>query len=71
MYWIEARRTAVDYYKESKASLVKEVDGVEIWKDAYGYYRLILEEWDGRVCITSGDIMTLEHAEKIAREMGC
>lgn len=71
MYWIKARSAAVDYYKESKASLVKEVDGVEIWKDAYGYFRLILEEWDGTVYITSGDILTLERAEKIAGEMGC
>lgn len=71
MYWIEARRDAVDYYKDSKANLVKEVDGVEIWKDAYGYFRLILEEWDGKVFITSGDITTFERAEKIASEMGC
>lgn len=71
MYWIEAHKEAIDYYKGKKANLVKEVDGIEIWKDAYGYFRLILEEWDGRILITSGEIRSLERAEKIASEMGC
>lgn len=71
MYWIEVRRDAIDYYKDKKANLVKEVDGIKIWKDAYGYFRLILEEWDGKVYITPRDVMTLERAEQIAREMGC
>ncbi|WXW92661.1 hypothetical protein SEA_ENYGMA_208 [Streptomyces phage Enygma] len=63
--WVMAAPDAVAYYKRKKAVKVATVGNIEVWRDAYGYSRLIKEE-SGYIYISGRDFFTIKDAENAA-----
>ncbi|AXH66918.1 hypothetical protein SEA_STARPLATINUM_209 [Streptomyces phage StarPlatinum] len=63
--WVEAAPEAVEYYKKKKAAHVADVGDIEVWRDAYGYSRLIKES-DGKIYISGRDFFTIKDAKDAA-----
>lgn len=40
-HWIDVDPESIEYYKAKKANRIRTLNGVEVWRDAYGPYRLI------------------------------
>jgi hypothetical protein len=63
--WVDAAPEAVAYYKKKKAVKVNTVGDIEVWRDAYGYSRLIREK-DGKIQVSGRDFFTIKDATNAA-----
>ncbi|QGH76458.1 hypothetical protein SEA_DAUBENSKI_186 [Streptomyces phage Daubenski] len=67
-YWLDAAPEAVAYFKKKKAVKVNTINGIEIWRDAYGYSRLIKES-DGKIQVSSQDFLSIKEATDAINDM--
>jgi hypothetical protein len=68
MHWEESNPDCVKYYKKKKAVKIQTVNGIQIWRSAYGMSRLI-KEFDDKIYTSNIDFFTIKEAIDAARKM--
>lgn len=63
--WIAADPEAIKAFKKKRAVRVRDVNGIEVWRDLMGFSRLI-REVDGTLYINDRDFLTIKEATEAA-----